>query len=377
MKIVLAGGGTGGHFYPLIAVAEALRSLAQEKRLVDIELFYLADHSYDENLLFENQIKFRRVTAGKIRRYFSLANFFDLFKTLSGLGQALWHLYLIYPDAVFSKGGANSFPVVLAARWLGIPVVIHESDAHPGRVNLWSAKFARLIALAHASAEKYFPRSNTVVVGNPIRARLLHPIHQGAREFLELIDDRPIIFVTGGSQGSALLNDTIIDLLPRLLTKYQIIHQLGEKNIEEAEKRINYFLREAPTEQQKRYKRFSHLNTEAMQVVAGAAELVICRAGSFIFEIAAWGLPSIVIPLPIEISHDQMENARVYAKAGAASVIEQKNLTPSVLITEIDRLMGDKNLRAEMSRNAKAFSRPNAARLIADELIKLGLTHEQ
>ncbi len=377
MKIVLAGGGTGGHFYPLIAVAEAIRALSREKRLVEVELFYLANQPYDENLLFENQIKFYSVPAGKLRRYFSILNFLDWFKTLSGIVAAVWRLYLIYPDAVFSKGGYVSFPVVFAARWLRIPVMIHESDAHPGRVNLWSKNFAWRIALAHASAKKYFPETKTAVVGNPIRARLLNPIHQGAREFLDLKDERPVLFITGGSQGSALLNDTIIDLLPRLLIKYQIIHQVGEGNYPEAEKRINYFLREAAPELRARYRHFPHLNTEAMQMAAGAAELIISRAGSFIFEIAAWGVPAIIVPLPEEISHDQTENAHVYAKAGAASIIEQSNLTPSILAAEIDRLMGDKHLREEMGRAAKAFAKPEAARLIAEELIDLGLSHEE
>src|SRR3989338_5746712 len=189
MKIVFTGGGTGGHFYPLVAVAQAINREVTEKKLVAPRLFYLASRAYDERALFETNLKFRRVPAGKRRRYFSPLNFLDTIRTGWGIIVALAQLFLIYPDLIFSKGGYDSFPTLLAARWLKIPVFIHESDAKPGRVNLWSAKFAVRIALSYAEAASYFPAAagaRIAVTGNPIREELLLPISGGAREVLQL-----------------------------------------------------------------------------------------------------------------------------------------------------------------------------------------------
>jgi UDP-N-acetylglucosamine--N-acetylmuramyl-(pentapeptide) pyrophosphoryl-undecaprenol N-acetylglucosamine transferase len=132
MKIVFAGGGTGGHFYPLIAVAEEILKIVEEKRLIKPEMFFLSNTPYDEAALAQHGITYKHVSAGKVRRYFSVRNGLDFFKTLVGLPTALNILFKIYPDVVFSKGGYTSVPVVLAARLLRIPVFVHDSDAIPG-----------------------------------------------------------------------------------------------------------------------------------------------------------------------------------------------------------------------------------------------------
>src|SRR3989344_5932004 len=150
MKIVFTGGGTGGHFYPIIAIAEEINTVVRERKLVNVRLYFFSNAPYDERALFENNIEFVRIRSGKWRRYFSLLNFFDLFKLSWGIAKSLIQLYLIYPDVVFSKGGYVSLPTVLAARVLGIPIVIHESDSRPGRTNLWAGKFAARIALSYA-----------------------------------------------------------------------------------------------------------------------------------------------------------------------------------------------------------------------------------
>ena len=138
MKILFTGGGTGGHFYPIIAIAQAINEIQEKEKLVGVELFYMSNSPYDERLLFENGISYKEISAGKIRRYFSFKNFTDLFKTFNGIISAIAALYVIYPDVVFGKGGYASFPVLFAARLLRIPVIIHESDSHPGRANLWA-----------------------------------------------------------------------------------------------------------------------------------------------------------------------------------------------------------------------------------------------
>ena len=158
MKILFTGGGTGGHFYPIIAVAEAISERVTEKKILPPKLYYMASNKYNPRVLFDHEIEFVQVPAGKIRRYFSLLNLTDLFKTAYGCLRALSKMFSIYPDVVFSKGGFDSFPALVAARFLRIPVVIHESDSEPGRVNAWAGKFAKKIAVSYPDAAKFFPR---------------------------------------------------------------------------------------------------------------------------------------------------------------------------------------------------------------------------
>ncbi len=374
MKILLTGGGTGGHFNPLIAVAQEINLIAKERKLVPPQLYYFANTPYDERLLFENNITFSHIPAGKVRRYFSILNFFDGFRTLWGIIRATWKVYLLYPDVVFSKGGYASFPILVAARILRIPVVIHESDSRPGRVNRWSGKFARRVAVSYPEALKFFPATKTAVTGNPLRQELLRPIHTGAHEFLALTPELPIIFITGGSQGAQTINDTVLAILPELVKHTQIIHQVGAQNLEEVTKRSGLVL---PADMHGRYKVFDYLNESSLRMVAGVAKLVISRAGSAMFEFAVWSLPAIIIPIPESISHDQRTNAFTYARSGGATVIEQENLTPSVLLSEILRILGDVRVQEEMKRGAKTFARPEAGRLIAEAILELGLEHEE
>ena len=201
MKILLTGGGTGGHFYPIIAVAKAIRTISKEERLLDPTLYYMAPTQYDKRALFENGIIFEQSYAGKLRRYFSLKNFTDLFKTGIGVISALISVWRIYPDVVFGKGGYVSFPVLFAAKILGIPVIIHESDSHPGRVNLWAGKFAKRIAVSYKTAASYFPAERVAFTGNPVRKDIVEAIHEGAKEYLKLEDPVPTILILGGSQG--------------------------------------------------------------------------------------------------------------------------------------------------------------------------------
>lgn len=374
MRIVFTGGGTGGHFYPIIAVAQKIRSTSLAEKILDPELFYLAATPYNEELLKENAIVYYQIPAGKIRRYFSIRNFTDQFKNIIGFFKALKVLFSIYPDVVFSKGSYISVPVVLAAAVLRIPIFIHESDSQPGRANKLAARFAKRIAVSYPEALKYFDPKITALTGNPIRDQLLNPITEGAEEFLQLENDLPIILVLGGSLGSQKINDSIIDLLPELTKRYQIIHQVGKANEAEAAGRAKILL--GGTGREKRYHLFGYLNDVGMKMAAGSADLVISRAGSTIFEIAQWHLPAIIIPIPESISHDQRSNAFTYARSGACTVIEENNLTPSILKSEIDRLFLEPTLLTKMTEAAKTFARPDAALLIAQELLKIGIAHE-
>ena len=375
MKILFTGGGTGGHFYPIIAVTEEIKKIAIEDKLVEPELYFMSVDPYNEELLFANGIKFVKVTAGKWRRYFSLRNFTDIFKNIYGFFEALIKLYAIYPDLVFCKGGFSSFPPVLAARILSIPVFVHESDSHPGRVNAWAGKFAERIAVSYQQAVEYFPAGKVAVTGNPLRQEILNPNQAGAHDFLTFEKDRPVIMIVGGSQGAKKINDTIIDILPALLEKYQVIHQTGATNFDDVMATIKAMV--DPTLVEKNYRPFPYLSSSAMKMSAAIADLIISRAGSAIFEIAYWEVPAIIIPLPETISHDQTSNAFSYASTGAAIVIEENNLTPSVLLSEINRIMINPQTQQAMKKASKTFAKPEATRMIAREIINLGNRHEQ
>ncbi len=375
MKILFTGGATGGHFYPIIAVAEELNKIIAEEHLLEAKMYFIAISPYNKSVLFKNGIEFIQAPSGKIRRYFSIMNFFDAFKTFVGIIKAIWQLYNIFPDLVFGKGGYSSFPTLFAARLLGIPVIIHESDSKPGRVNAWAGKFAKRIAISYPDAAKYFPKEKVALTGNPIRKSISIPQKTGAHEFLKLKKDIPTILILGGSQGANKINNAILNILPELVKKYQIIHQTGKNNFEEVKNTARVILENSS--QKDNYRPFAYLNDLALKMSAGISKLVISRAGSSIFEIAIWGLPSIIIPIPEEISHDQHSNAFTYARSGACLVVEEKNLSSHMLMSTIDRLMEDEQARIDMGQAAKSFARPDAARVIAKEIIDLAIKHEK
>lgn len=378
MKIVLLGGGTGGHFYPLIAVAEAVEDLCAERVLLEPELYYVGPPPFDPPTLLEHGIIYKSNSAGRVRRFASWWNVFDMFKTGIGIVRSIPQLFGLYPDVVFSTGGFAAFPSLVAARILRIPVVIYDADASPGRVSLWSSKFARAIAVAHKDAASRFPervRQRIARVGHPVRKEILGVAKEGGFEFMRLDKSVPAVLIMGGSQGARAINETVLDALLDLVTRYNIIHQAGSANIDETTKIASVVLKDSPYAA--RYRPFGLLNTLALRMAAGAASVIVARAGSgTIFEIASWAIPAILIPIPLDVSHDQTENAFSYARAGGASVIEQRNLTPHVLSAEIDRLMQDAPLRTEMQAAGKAFAQPEAARKIARMLLDIGLAHE-
>jgi UDP-N-acetylglucosamine--N-acetylmuramyl-(pentapeptide) pyrophosphoryl-undecaprenol N-acetylglucosamine transferase len=374
MKILFSGGGTGGHFYPIIAVAEAVREEAKERKILMPEMWFMAPTKYNPRALFDNDLTFVQVPAGKMRRYFSILNFTDMFKTVYGVMAAFFAMFDIYPDVVFGKGGYASFPGLLAARILRIPVVIHESDNHPGRVNAWAAKFAKKIAVSYPEAAKYFPKDKVAYTGNPIRKEIMIPLSNGAIDYLKLEEKIPVIFIIGGSQGSEFINNIIIDAAPELIKHFQIIHQTGKGNFKEVSETMAFILKDHPNVS--RYKPFDYLDDLAMRMSAGVASVVVSRGGSSIFEIAAWKLPSIIVPLNPEISHDQTENAFSYARSGACTVIEEKNLTSHILIAEIERIINNPAIQEKMKIGAQSFARLDSAREIARVVLEIALEHE-
>ena len=376
MKIVFTGGGTGGHFYPIIAVAERVNEIIDHESIIGAKLYYLSNDPYDKEALFENSLTYQEINAGKMRTYFSLRNFFDLFKTFFGMISALFKVFLIYPDVVFGKGGYASFPTLLAAKILHIPVLIHESDSAPGRVNKWAGKFAKKIAISFNEAGAHFPIKNVAWTGHPIRKEIeQNETKEKALNYFKLKEDVPIVFVLGGSQGAEIINNTILDALPKLVENYQIIHQTGIKNFKIVKTQADIILENSKNKN--RYIPIAFLNPLAMKMAAGAADIVVSRAGSTLFEIACWGIPSILVPFTNSNADHSKKNAFNYARAGACSVIEEMNMTGNILFSEINRIVKDKKTWNIMAHNAKAFHKPNAATKIARELVDIALEHER
>lgn len=378
MKIVFTGGGTGGHFYPIIAIAEAVRDLVKEKKLLEPELFFFGPKVIDERALYENDITFVSTPAGKLRRYFSIVNFFDFFKTGWGILGTIFALYRLYPDVVFAKGGYGSVPTLIAARLLKIPIVIHDSDAIPGRTTLMAMKDARKIAISYEEAFEYFPenlRAKVVLTGNPVRKEVRDPAREGAHEFLDLEPNVPVVLILGGSLGSEKLNNAVLEALPELVQRYQVIHQTGQVHFESVSKTAEVVLDR--NERRYRYKPYGYLSPLALKMAAGATELVISRAGSgAIAEIASWGKASIMVPIPEAVSRDQRSNAFAYARTGACIVVEEANLSPHLIISEIERLFTNPKARNDMAEAAKKFAKKDAAKVLADAIVEIALEHE-
>ena len=210
--------------------------------------------------------------------------------------------------------------------------------------------------------------------GQPVRRAIETPARDGAREHLKLEPHTPTVLILGGSQGAQAINRVVLAALKELVADFQVIHQAGKANLAEVKGVAGVELE--MSSKAARYLPFDYLDDLALRMAAGAADLVVTRAGSSLFEVASWGLPAIVIPIPEAVSHDQRTNAYTYARSGAAVVIEEGNLTKDVFLAEIRRILNSEPLAREMAEAAKKFSKPDADAAIAKEIVQIALTHE-
>ena len=235
MRILFTGGGSGGHLYPIIAVLREIQHIAEEERILNLEFFYLGPDDFGTdfmNTLRQEGVLPVKVRCGKWRRYFSFANFLDIFNVVIGVLQAVWNMYLILPDIIFSKGGYGAFPAIFAAKLFRIPIIMHESDAIPGKVSLHTARIAKRIGIAFPHAASFFPKEKTALVGVPIRKRLLGGNLAESKEILNIYSNLPVVGIIGASQGSEKINDAVTDVLKELASEYEVVHQTGTANLE-------------------------------------------------------------------------------------------------------------------------------------------------
>ena len=383
MRILFTGGVTGGHIYPIISVAEHIKRSDPQA-----QMYYVGVPGQYQQLLASRDISVNRILSAKMRKGDLLRNIIDIPFLFAAIIQALWKIFWIMPDVLFSKGGPGALPVVLACAFYRIPIVIHESDSVAGLTSLASARFAKRIGIAYATAEESFVAgisseskrqavdAKIALIGNPIRDFFFStstPDTETAKRLLDFDPAKPLLLVIGGSQGAARINEFFLSIAEELLNRnIQVLHQTGFNTASTAQGQLATILQKYSKTFQNAY-RLTPYFTENIKDAYCAADIVISRAGSgSIFEIAAMGRPAILIPLPESISRDQVKNAFEYASTGAAITIEETNLTPNIFFTQLDKLLADVSARAAMSAAAKAFARPDAAKMLAQEILRLG-----
>jgi len=366
MRIVLTGGGSGGHLFPLIAVARKLK----QKLGPEAEFLYIGSGAPIEKEIMEKEgIPVKNVKSGKLRRYFSLDNFTDLFKIPLGIIQSFWILLRFMPDAVFSKGGFASFPIVFSAWVYRIPVLIQESDSVAGLANRISAKFAKRVAVAYPSAKKYFFEKKTAMIGNPIREDIIGGDSASGLAQFDLSASKPVILVLGGSQGAQAINKAVARILPELLLKAQVIHQTGSANYEKTIHEVATYGVKAGRDG---YVAVPFLDGEQIKNAFAVCNMVISRAGAgSIAEIAANGKPTILIPLAKSANDHQRLNAFEVSKIGGALVLEENNLGEHIFLQKIEKILEDKELAQSMAEKIKVFYHPNADEVIANGVIEM------
>jgi UDP-N-acetylglucosamine--N-acetylmuramyl-(pentapeptide) pyrophosphoryl-undecaprenol N-acetylglucosamine transferase len=363
MKIVFTGGGTAGHIFPIVAIIRELRKI-----LPEAELFYYGPKDeFSKEIFSKENIKVKKIISGKIRRYINLKSLFDnlidvLFKIPFGTIQAFFSLFFLNPDLIFSKGGYGSFPVTLAGWLLGTPIFLHESDAEPGMANRILAKFSLKVFTSFPDTS-YFSPQKIILVGNPIRNEVLGGSKTEGTNYLKLKGGRKVILILGGSQGAQKINDNILEILPTILKEFELIHQSGQNNFKQVKAESEVV---TTKEEREYYHLFPFLNEKELKMAYGACDLVVSRAGaSTIFEIAAVGKPSILIPLSLAAQNHQLKNAYSFAANGASVVLEEENFTPRFFLEKLRKIFSDPEELKKMAKAAKKFSKPEAAKKIA------------
>jgi UDP-N-acetylglucosamine--N-acetylmuramyl-(pentapeptide) pyrophosphoryl-undecaprenol N-acetylglucosamine transferase len=352
MRVLLAGGGSGGSATPVLAVATELRT-----RVPDVELLYIASHGGVEGTLAADEgIPFVGVATGKLRRYWDTQNFMDLLHIARGTAQSLGHVRAFRPDVAIGAGGFASVPPLAAAGLLRVPVLIHQQDVVPGLANRLLVPFARRITVALPGSLRAFPRGRTTVRGNPVRPRVLEGRAPEGFRLLGLDPTVPLVVVTGGGTGALGLNRIVAEAAPRLVQHCQVLHLTG------AGRGV------AVPDLGPRYQQREFLVGEMPHALA-AATLVITRAGmGTLSELAALGKPSIIVPMP---GTHQDANARAFVKARAAVMLDQRRLSARDLTAAVRDLLNDESHRRTMGEAIRRLMPAGAAADIADDVLAL------
>jgi len=367
-RIVITGGGSGGHTSAAIGIVQALVEAGADKRQI---LWIGSSKGVESKVAERESIAFRAISVGKLRRYWSAENFIDIPRIIKGTFQSWGILRHYRPSILVGTGGFVSVPVVAAARFLRIPIVVHEQTIVPGLANRIASRFASVVLLAFQESAAYFPNKNVMVVGNPLRSELRKqlPARSDALERLGLDKALPVLYVTGGAQGASAINKVIADALPQLLTKWQVIHQCGDKAMDYGEAYLNEIARGLDPDQRRRYFVTPYVGPEIVDVFTVAEALVSRSGAATINEITRLGLPAILIPYPLSVANEQDRLARTLERADAAIVIDQSKLNKETLLFALEKL--GKEERDAMRERAHTLAPKNVEERITGAILEL------
>jgi UDP-N-acetylglucosamine--N-acetylmuramyl-(pentapeptide) pyrophosphoryl-undecaprenol N-acetylglucosamine transferase len=372
LRLAVAGGGTGGHTYPALTTITAITELlADQGRAVDVT-WYGTNAGLEARVSREHGIPFRPLAAGKVRRSLkpgALArNALDLARVPVGVAQAVAHLVRRRRDVVLVTGGYAAVPLGIAAFLTRTPLVMHEQITTLGLANRLLARVATDVALTHPGSLEHLPRrarARATITGNPTRPALMTGRASKARASHSLDPHLPLLYVTGGAQGSVQINRLIAEALPDLLEHCQVLHQAGPDNVTAARANASGL----PPALAERYHLVPYV-AEGLEDVFAAADLVVSRAGAgTIAELTALGKPSVLIPLVPTAGDEQQNGAEAMAAAGAAVALVGPDATAPRVLEALLPLLKDAGRRQEMSECARRLGRPDAAIALADLVI--------
>jgi UDP-N-acetylglucosamine--N-acetylmuramyl-(pentapeptide) pyrophosphoryl-undecaprenol N-acetylglucosamine transferase len=366
LRVAIAGGGTGGHISPAVAIIDELRSRG------DVEFVWIGStDGFEGSVATGLSIPFHSVRTGKLRRYLSIETVFDTVRVPTGIAQARRQLAAFRPDVIFSTGGFVSVPSIISGRTLGVPSLTHEQTAYIGLATRINARFANTVALSFERSRQHLgtTRARVIVTGNPVRRTVLGGDPERGRAHYGFCADLPLVYVTGGAQGSRAINAVVRDALPELLVNTQVLHQCGPRSLHDDFDQLSSRAAKLPDGLRQRYAVVERVGPEIGDVYA-ATSLVVGRAGAgTVNELRALELPALMIPLPG--AEEQRQNALVLAEVGQAELLSQDNLTPATLNESVVRLLSS-NGHLTRTFQPREFDPAIPARMLADELIRLG-----
>lgn len=361
MKIVISGGGTGGHIYPALAL---IREIQKETK--DAEFLYIGTkNGLESKIVPREKIPFRSIHITGFKRKLSIDNIKTIFRFLKGTRDSKKLLKEFEPDIVIGTGGYVCGPVVYAAARLKIPTVIHEQNSVPGLTNKFLSRYVSKIAVCFDEAKDYFPQNKVVFTGNPRASEVLGKDGIRGRLSAGLSTTLPTVLIFGGSRGARPINEAVVTSLSDFGDKpYQILYVTGDVHFEEVKKEAELI----GNPRNVIIKPFIHNMPE---VLAGI-DLVVSRAGATtLAELTSLGIPSILIPSPYVTNNHQEKNARSLSDQGAAELLLEKNLNSKSLLEHIDMIMLDKEKLKDMKIKAKKMGVPDSAMRLYHEMKQL------
>ncbi|WP_122645332.1 undecaprenyldiphospho-muramoylpentapeptide beta-N-acetylglucosaminyltransferase [Enterococcus mediterraneensis] len=352
MKVLVTGGGTGGHIYPALAFVKYVKSQDPSAEF----LYVGGKRGLENKILPKTDIPFKTLEIQGFKRKLSFDNVKTVQLFIKSIHQAKKILKEFQPDVVIGTGGYVSGAVVYGAAKLKIPTIVHEQNSVPGITNKFLSRYVDRVALAFPDAAQFFPERKTVLVGNPRATEVRDVAKTSILSEYHLDPDKETVLIFGGSQGALKLNRAVVDALPRFAEKnYQVLYASGERYFEEIKKNLDFSLEELTNISVQPY-------IDKMAEVMANSSLLIGRAGATsIAEFTALGLPAILIPSPYVTNDHQTKNAQSLADHGAVKMIRDEELTGDLLVATIDEIMEDQQLRSSMAAASKEQGIPDAA----------------